>query len=221
MHTLHPSDVTKLCKQPADYCTELGPDVTSWPTTQPLPTLPGANEAASKVSEAVKAAHETDVTAIREALVLIDQETYQKWFIVHAQNAFHFRVKAFHPKPVVTLAKSERDRPYPLARMERDVFERDGGCCQYCGIAVHLAKDLRGVSALAPDLFPMGRTNLDRAGAMILTRSSADHIIPVSQGGKTVPANLVTACWPCQFGKNAYTPEQLGMTSPLDNVPGI
>ena len=47
MHTLHPSEVTKLFKQPADYCTELGKDVTTWPTTQPLPTLPGAKEAAS------------------------------------------------------------------------------------------------------------------------------------------------------------------------------
>ncbi len=106
------------------------------------------------------------------------------------------------------------DRAYPLARMEREVFERDGGRCGYCQIPVHMLKDLRKVHDCAPDLFPMGRTNRTRAGAMMLTRSSADHIVPVSQGGKTVHDNLVTACWPCQFGKSAYTPEQLGMTAP-------
>lgn len=72
------------------------------------------------------------------------------------------------------------------------------------------------VSALAgEELFAMGSTNRTRAGAMMITRASADHVLPVTQGGRTTPDNLVTACWPCQFGKSSFTPEQLGMRSPL------
>ena len=203
-----------MCKQPAKFCTALGEDYRTWPTNQPLPTPPGAFEAADQVTVAVHAARDKDTARVRAALSPIDQEPFQTWFIDHAQNTFHFRVRQFHPEPVLSLPKAERDRAYPLARMEREVFERDGGRCRYCGIPVHLVNDLRKVHDCAPDLFPMGRTNRTRAGAMMLSRSSADHILPVSQGGKTVHDNLVTACWPCQFGKNAYTPEQLGMTAP-------
>lgn len=37
-----------------------------------------------------------------------------------------------------------------------------------------------------------------------------DHIVPVSQGGKTHPDNLATACKRCNSGKSGRTPEQAG-----------
>jgi 5-methylcytosine-specific restriction endonuclease McrA len=53
---------------------------------------------------------------------------------------------------------------------------------------------------------------------MIATRATADHVIPRSQGGKTTVDNLVTACWPCQFGKAEFSPNQLGLEDPRDYV---
>lgn len=54
-----------------------------------------------------------------------------------------------------------------------DVFARDGFRCMYCGIG-------------AGD------------GALL----HADHVIPVSKGGKTTMDNLVTACIDCNLGKS-------------------
>jgi 5-methylcytosine-specific restriction endonuclease McrA len=39
-----------------------------------------------------------------------------------------------------------------------------------------------------------------------------DHVIPRSQGGKTVWDNIVMACYPCNDKKGGRTPEQAGMT---------
>lgn len=38
-----------------------------------------------------------------------------------------------------------------------------------------------------------------------------DHVVPSSQGGKTVWENVVLACFPCNQKKGARTPEQAGM----------
>lgn len=205
-----------MCRRPAVVCSALGADPAQWPTTQPLPTPPGAREAARAVTAAVEAARVGDADAVREVLLPLGQLPLQDWFCDHAQHAYRFRAAQFCRGPVVPVAKALRDRPYPVAAMERDVYLRDAGRCRYCGIPVHLRGDLRRVSALAgEELFAMGSTNRTRAGAMMITRASADHVVPVTQGGRTSLDNLVTACWPCQFGKSSFTPEQLGMRSPL------
>lgn len=62
-----------------------------------------------------------------------------------------------------------------------NVMTRDGFRCQYCG-----------------DRLPMSKLNYD-------------HVIPRSQGGKTVWENIVTACYACNDRKAGRTPAQAGM----------
>ncbi|HMM54198.1 MAG TPA: HNH endonuclease [Candidatus Desulfobacillus sp.] len=63
----------------------------------------------------------------------------------------------------------------------RELFHRDRHTCAYCG---HEHSFLR------------------------LTR---DHILPVSQGGRDLWMNVVTACRHCNQRKSGRTPEQAGM----------
>jgi len=63
----------------------------------------------------------------------------------------------------------------------RELFTRDRHLCAYCG-----------------DSLPGQR----------LTR---DHVVPVSQGGRDIWMNVVTACRPCNQRKSGRTPEQAGM----------
>lgn len=58
-------------------------------------------------------------------------------------------------------------------RMRFEVFRRDGFRCRYCGAAPEQAE-------LRPD-----------------------HVVPEALGGKTEPANLVTACNDCNSGKSS------------------
>lgn len=62
-----------------------------------------------------------------------------------------------------------------------NVLTRDNWTCQYCGR--HL---------------PTRKLNYD-------------HVIPKSQGGKTVWENIVTSCYPCNDRKRDQTPQQAGM----------
>jgi hypothetical protein len=63
-------------------------------------------------------------------------------------------------------------------------------------------------------MFPMGRTNSDTHGAALVYRAVADHIVPHWSGGSTEEHNLVTACYPCNFGKAEFTLEQLQLDRP-------
>jgi 5-methylcytosine-specific restriction endonuclease McrA len=52
---------------------------------------------------------------------------------------------------------------------------------------------------------------------MTLSKLTYDHVIPKSQGGKTLWENIVMACYPCNERKANRTPEKAKM--PLKKVP--
>lgn len=62
-------------------------------------------------------------------------------------------------------------------RLRYEVFRRDNFICRYCG-------------AKAPDV-----------------QLTTDHVVPVALGGTDDPANLVTACGPCNSGKTSTSPD--------------
>lgn len=62
-------------------------------------------------------------------------------------------------------------------RLRFEVFRRDGHTCVYCGRS-------------APDV-----------------KLQPDHVVPETLGGRTEPANLVTACEDCNAGKSATPPD--------------
>ncbi|KPK59251.1 MAG: HNH endonuclease [Gammaproteobacteria bacterium] len=61
------------------------------------------------------------------------------------------------------------------------LFKRDGTLCLYCGMQ------------------------------FLTSELSRDHVTPISQGGKDVWTNVVTACRRCNHHKAGRTPEQAGM----------
>lgn len=63
----------------------------------------------------------------------------------------------------------------------RELFHRDRHVCAYCG------------------------------GSLPGPRLTRDHIVPVSQGGRDIWMNVVTACRACNQKKSGRTPEQAGM----------
>ena len=46
-----------------------------------------------------------------------------------------------------------------------------------------------------------GRSNKIRHGISLTFRATADHVVPISHGGRTSMDNLVTSCWNCNYGK--------------------
>lgn len=82
---------------------------------------------------------------------------------------------------VVRLLRTISGRKKAVKFSRINVMTRDHFRCQYCGRRL-----------------PMSKLNYD-------------HVVPRSQGGKTVWENIVTACYPCNDRKGCRTPEQAKM----------
>ncbi len=71
--------------------------------------------------------------------------------------------------------------PRPHQPTRRGVYERDQGCCAYCG------------------------------RAMLYSEATLDHVKPLSAGGESTWENLVNCCTACNQRKGGRTPEQARM----------
>jgi 5-methylcytosine-specific restriction endonuclease McrA len=95
-------------------------------------------------------------------------------------------LKEWKVPSVVRWLKMTGRRKKAIKFSRDNVFARDGGKCQYCGVRL----------VRSPD-DPNGFTY--------------DHVIPRSKGGKTCWENVVTCCIPCNQKKGNRTPQQAGM----------
>jgi 5-methylcytosine-specific restriction endonuclease McrA len=83
---------------------------------------------------------------------------------------------------VVRLLYLVKRRQQEVKFSRRNIYARDGGKCQYCGVSLH-PKEI-----------------------------TYDHVLPKSKGGDTSWKNVVTCCVSCNSRKGNRTPEQAHMT---------
>ena len=87
----------------------------------------------------------------------------------------------FKMPSIVRLLRALRGKRKMIKFSRENVFARDGGRCQYCGLGVR-------------------RDEI-----------TYDHVVPRALGGKTTWENIVTACIECNQRKGGRTPEQAAM----------
>jgi 5-methylcytosine-specific restriction endonuclease McrA len=107
----------------------------------------------------------------------------------------------------------------PPAAIVREVYERDFWACRWCGTPVIADKPIKAIHKLFPATFYKGTTNDSMHGLMLSSRVSLDHVLPHSFGGTNDIENLVTSCWPCQFGRGNDLIERLGLSDPREREP--
>lgn len=137
-----------------------------------------------------------NITTVRRAFVLLYQglakavdhqfETfdYKDWseLSVAAHHETIGLVNRLVRVPRVVLLITYDRVPRRHVRFSRyNIYLRDGNTCQFCGKR-HSRSDL-----------------------------NLDHVIPRSQGGKTVWENVVTSCIPCNRKKGGKSPHEVGM----------
>jgi 5-methylcytosine-specific restriction endonuclease McrA len=82
---------------------------------------------------------------------------------------------------VIQLVYYDRVPQREVRFTRRNIFYRDKSRCQYCG-KIFVQRDL-----------------------------NLDHVVPLSQGGRSGWTNVVTACVPCNSRKGNRTPAEAGM----------
>lgn len=116
------------------------------------------------------------------------------------------------PRASLLLPKAEQV-PMPGVAAQREIFERDGWHCRSCGLPVVSPQARAHLSARHAAL-RWGKRNSERHAGVFALMASLDHALPRSRGGSNAPDNLLTACWPCQFGRMDWTYDEVQMADP-------
>ena len=191
-----------MCRK-AKFCTELGIDPKKWNKRCPLAPPEYFESCLDSFIKSYALANQGKLTQAIETLKSTRSEDLRQWFVEHGQmSGWHHRVKGLaHEKPRKykgTLETNKRIAPF-----ENEVYTRDGYRCRYCQIRVVDFKVLKHMEKLvgSKNFKAAGSGNKIRHGISLTFRASADHVVPISHGGRTSLDNLVTSCWNCNYGK--------------------
>lgn len=179
-----------------------------------LPALPYASEAAWIFREAAECSSSTRAMTLIHAL---NEERLRSHFDRAMWAATPRLLNVGNPsREKVPKADREPGRMPGVAEIRR-VFESDGWRCRWCTTPVI---SIKAIKAMAREgWFPHGRNNSACHGLTLCCAASIDHVVPHSFGGTNELDNLITACWPCQFGRGECLIESLDMNDPRQRPP--
>lgn len=102
----------------------------------------------------------------------------------------------------------------PGAELKRQLHERDGHHCRFCGIPLIRPEVRKHVEKLFPDMTLWGNKDAERHAALLVMWTQYDHVEPYSRGGATTLDNMVLTCAPCNFGRDRLLVEEVGLLDP-------
>lgn len=210
-----------MCKSALGYCSELGLDHVRWSRRSPLPPPAWFDEELPLFANVVKAAAPGAAEEARIILTQMRSDGMREWFDVHAQNIAWHRARAFNV-PRLPRPHGPLDSRKEINVLEKRVFQRDGFRCRYCGLRL-IAKEVLSLvqRVVGRASFCAWGSNPEMHGAAHAFRPYADHVVPLSQEGRTNMENLVTACGGCNSGKFHYTVKEIGLDDPRDRLPCV
>ena len=193
----------------------LGKDPSVWPRNCLVPYPTWFDTEIDTFVDAVKLAAEGLLEESQKMLLNINSQELMSWFVDVGQNSGQYRIK-------ITGNYKKREnsgaREQWPANREVEVLRRDNYCCCYCGIRLVHRKQLEAFTKLVgKSAFPNGKSNSERHGIRFLVTATFDHISPMSESSdsnRNVIENIVASCWSCNFGKNYFTLDELGLDFP-------
>jgi hypothetical protein len=183
-----------------------------------LPPIREFADAADLLAKAADALLVADLEACASHLVAADMRPLRE---------FHYRVAGpasleIHRrtgKPTFIPVPKENRPRMPSASASMAIMARDGFRCRFCESRVVIRRAAHIFKHFVPEAARQGPTNETRHFGLGTITASIDHLVPYSRGGTNDPGNLLTACGPCQFGRNVYTLDEVELANPLDYPP--
>ena len=208
-----------MCLQKGNtYCSELGQDISLWSRQTPLPRPASFKESWEQFKRVLTLVQSNDIDSSRQQLAAHPGDAEREWFDKHAQNSGEWRRKAL--RKATPVAGETLDPNKDFSKFLTLILERDNFRCCYCSHTVFTRKRLKALHmALGNESSPLGVKNSEMSGHYLVLCATLDHGVPHSLGGRTDPENLVTSCWPCNYGKMNFTLEQIGLDDPRSRAP--
>jgi len=203
-------------------CSELGVNYEKWDKFSPLKTPYWMTNQIEIFVSAVDDFLSGNKNSCLEKIRLIRSQEITYWYIEHGQMSGRHRKLTLDITPPSNIDQRLRDPLRSPRKVQNVVFERDGYKCRYCGIKL-ISQDFFRlfIKKLNSDLFKRGKTNLTTHGIIHIAWPVADHVNPWNKGGQTNLENLVSSCATCNYGKDGYTIEQIGIENPFNRNPQI
>jgi 5-methylcytosine-specific restriction endonuclease McrA len=197
-------------------CSELGNQPGRWSKTSPLPPPAWFADELDKFALAVETAANGDVDQSRRWLKQVRAAEMRRWYLDHGQNSGTYRNRHFRlPKPTTPCTHSGSPPPGNITA----AYKRDHYRCRYCGLKLVPVEVLKAYEiAVGSGSFAAAAKN-ESHGAALVFRATYDHVDPLTCGGRHDVANLVAACYSCNFGKAGWTVQQLGLDDPRTRPP--
>ncbi len=206
-----PKDVLRLQQH-------LGDDESAWPKHSLVKVPPDIRADIDRVVEAVQVA-QTDPQKAKSIIGLVNAEEMKRWFIDVVLWSGFWRAER---RKLIQVSKTKKSIRIPIRQKQlEELFNRDGWHCRYCGNPVggnrkHFKKFAKQIDV--PELVH-GRSDETRHGIYLMMMASYDHVVSHGRGGTDDFSNLVTACWPCQFGKHKFELSELCLEDPRFRMP--
>lgn len=176
-------------------------------------------EGLEKIDEAVEAHLDNDRKTAQELLLATDFEEVRA-YVDRVQGKNDPEVHRY--REVAGAPPIERARyRMPSAKAQIAIFERDGWRCRFCGIKVILRAAIKAINEVYAAEVRWDSPQRYQHPVFRAACVSADHIVPHSRGGTNDPENIVAACGPCQFGRNQWLLEEVGINDPRERQPVV
>jgi hypothetical protein len=104
----------------------------------------------------------------------------------------------------------------PSTAAQRQILERDAHRCRFCGVRVAALGVRSALSRFYPKAVPWPSGDREKHGAFLALNATIDHLVPHARGGSNDLQNLVTACWPCNFGREDLLLHEVDILDPFE-----
>ncbi len=182
-----------------------------------LAPLPEHEIAAALLSDAASAILATNFDLAHDLIRRADMPV----LFEHADVVMNGRNPRVQRKRTVALPTAEVTKVplrMPSGAATKALFARDGWRCRFCDCRVVPPKARSAMRAALPGAIPWSDTE-GFHGAFYALSASVDHVVPHSAGGTNEEDNIVTACWSCQFGRGAWSLDEVGLLDPRHRAP--
>lgn len=180
---------------------------------EPLPEL---FDVARYLDAAVSAHLAGHTRVAAELFILANSDVARAWLeSIWGKNSQYVRVEKLPPIGVSEHVEARM----PSYAQIKQLHERDGYSCRFCGLPVIRAAVRKRAAELYPSEVTWGRTNVTQHAGFQALWAQYDHVVPHSSGGTNDLENLVVTCAACNFGKMSYRLEELGLLDPREFPP--
>lgn len=177
--------------------------------------IPEIAEAARHLDAAVSAHLAGDAQTAGQLIRIADIPSIRDWTesILGRKSPYVRFLGA--PKPGVVARCPQR---MPTALEKRQLHQRDGYHCRFCGIPVIRSETRARIMRAYPGDLGWGKRNRERHAAFFAMWVQYDHLVPHAKGGTNSLENIVVTCAACNYGRGGYTLAEVGLGNPLERA---